>query len=58
MKCRKCEKYAPEIGGYLERVNEKGIPGVWECRPTCDSDLPFETRLLLAVEGETKEPGA
>ncbi len=51
-KCRKCGKVAQEIGGYLHRVNEKGVAGIWECRPTCDADLPFETSLLLAIEGE------
>lgn len=46
------EKSAQEIGGYLTRVNEKGVLGIWECRPTCDADLPFETNILMALEGE------
>ena len=57
MKCRRCNKTAHEIGGYLTRVNEKGVPGVWECRPTCGADLPPDTRVLLAIEGETAQPG-
>ena len=52
MKCRKCEKSVHEIGGYLARVNEKGVPGVWECRPSCDADLLPDTRVLLALEDE------
>lgn len=54
-KCRLCGKGIEEIGGYLHRVNEKGVPGIWECRPTCDADLPQETNLLLALEGEPEE---
>lgn len=50
--CRLCGKSAQEIGGYLTRVNEKGVTGIWECRPTCDADLPFETNILMALEGE------
>lgn len=52
MKCRKCNRSAHEIGGYLARVNEKGVPGIWECRPNCEADLPQDTRLLMAIEGE------
>lgn len=54
MKCQKCGKTVHQCGGYLQRVNEKGVPGVWECRPVCESDLPFEDRLLLALDGEDK----
>lgn len=49
MKCRKCGKGANEIGGYLTRVNEKGVDGVWECRPFCKSQLDQEEKLVLAV---------
>jgi hypothetical protein len=57
MKCRLCGKSLPEIGGYLARVNPKGeVPAVWECRPNCSADLPQETALLLAIEGEPEEP--
>lgn len=52
MNCRICGKTALEIGGYLQRVNEKGVPGIWECRPNCSADLPQDTRLLLAIEGD------
>lgn len=53
--CRKCGKGPNEIGGYLTRVNEKGVAGIWECRPSCDADLPQETNLLLAIEEEEKD---
>lgn len=34
-RCRLCGRHATEVEGYLERVNEKGVPGIWECRPPC-----------------------
>lgn len=55
MKCRLCNKTLKEIGGYLQRVNPKGEDGIWECRPVCDADLPQETNLLLAIEGDIEE---
>lgn len=52
-KCRLCEKGIGELrGAYLTRVNEKGVPGIWECRPTCESDLPQETLLMMAIESD------
>lgn len=53
MVCRLCGKFP--AGGYLQRVNGKGVAGIWECRPICGSDLPQETSLLLAIESEEKE---
>lgn len=50
MKCRKCNKGPNEIGGYLERVNAKGQPGIWQCAPNCDADMPPDERLLSAIE--------
>lgn len=60
--CRLCCKTIHELmGAYLIRINEKGMPGVWECRPMCGSDLPQDTLLLMAIEGdaqiEQKEEG-
>lgn len=55
--CQLCGKDAQEIGGYLHRVNELGVAGIWECRPTCDADLPFETNLLLALEDGQNDRG-
>lgn len=54
IQCRKCGKTMQECKGYLERMNEKGVPGIWECRPSCDADLPLDMRVLLAIEGEPK----
>lgn len=56
--CRKCGVDTHGCGGYLARVNPRGQPGVWECRPVCGSDLPPDTRLLLAIEGDEQEPEA
>ncbi|MFZ5699695.1 MAG: hypothetical protein ACOY9J_13470 [Pseudomonadota bacterium] len=56
-KCRICGRGLGQIGGYLQRVNEKGVPGVWECSPTCAADLPTETVLLMAVERGDEQVG-
>ena len=50
--CRVCGKNAHLSGGYLGRVNAKGEPGIWECRPRCDADLPQDAKLLLAIHDE------
>jgi hypothetical protein len=55
MKCRLCGKTPHQHKGWLERVNEKGVPGIWECRPSCDADLPRELRIVGAIEGMTKD---
>lgn len=49
--CRFCGKCAMQINGYLERINEKGVAGIWECRPSCQADLPQDTKLIMAIEG-------
>jgi len=55
-KCSLCGKTVHEISGYLHRVNEKGIEGIWECRPSCASDSSQQTDkdkvLLDAMEGK------
>jgi hypothetical protein len=50
MKCRKCDRTPHEIRGFLTRVNEKGVPGVWECRPSCDADLSPDEAVIAAIE--------
>jgi hypothetical protein len=55
MKCRLCGKAAYEIGGYLKRVNEFGITGMWECAPSCSADRSFETNLLDALDCNVEE---
>jgi hypothetical protein len=52
LKCRICGKCAHEIGGFLHRLNKGEIPSIWECRPTCDADLPDDTALIMAIEGD------
>jgi hypothetical protein len=47
--CRLCGRDANACGGWLERVNEKGVPGVWECRPSCGADLSGEEKVLGAI---------
>jgi hypothetical protein len=53
--CRLCKKTAHEIKGYLTRVNEKGVTGIWECRPSCDATLTNNEALLAAIEGDDKQ---
>lgn len=39
LKCRKCKQdplQAAARGAYLGRVNEKGVPGIWQCVPSCE----------------------
>ena len=56
LKCRKCGKSATEIKGWLERVNKRGvIPGIWECRPSCDAKLSNDQAVIRAITGEAKE---
>jgi hypothetical protein len=50
MKCHKCGKGVQEIGGYLKRVNETGVAGIWECSPSCTADRSFEENLIDALQ--------
>lgn len=52
IKCRLCGRGPNQIRGYLHRVNELGVTGVWECRPSCDADMSAEERIIAAIEGE------
>lgn len=52
IKCQHCGRNPSQISGYLTRTNEKGVEGIWSCAPTCDADLPRETVVLMAIEGE------
>lgn len=49
--CQKCGADLKECRGWLERVNEKGVPGIWECRPSCAERLTPEQKVLGAIEG-------
>jgi len=50
MTCRICNRGPQECKGYLKRVNEKGQDGIWECRPSCSTELPANERVLAALE--------
>lgn len=49
--CRRCGKDANNIRGWLLRVNETGVAGIWECRPSCDAVLSLDERLIGAIDG-------
>jgi hypothetical protein len=49
--CRLCGKTANETKAVLVRVNEKGVTGIWECRPICGTGLPDDERILAAIDG-------
>lgn len=53
--CRLCGKGVQEINCFLTRVNEKGVPGIWECRPSCDTQISNEEAVLLAIASTEKE---
>lgn len=49
--CRLCGKGPFECGGFLHRVNEKGVKGIWECRPSCSAKMTSDEALIAAIEG-------
>lgn len=49
--CRLCGKNGMEAGRWLTRVNERGTPGVWECRPSCTSTLSSDDVVVAAIAG-------
>jgi len=51
VRCRLCKRDANEINGCLHRVNEKGVPGIWECRPYCNTNISREDAIMLAITG-------
>lgn len=52
IKCRLCGKLGSQLSGVvLTRVNEKGVEGIWGCRPICGAQLPADEALLAAIEG-------
>jgi hypothetical protein len=54
MICRKCGKNQHEIKGWLERVNELGVNGIFECRPSCEANLSPDERVVGAIDSEVK----
>lgn len=56
MRCNKCGTpiMALPEGIYLKRVNPKGVEGIWECAPACNTPLPSqEAAILAAIKGDT-----
>lgn len=52
IKCRKCGIRGHGARGVvLQRVNEKGVEGVWECRPICAAQMSDGDVLEAAIEG-------
>ena len=52
IKCRKCGIAGHEAHGVvLQRVNELGVEGVWECRPVCGAQMDYDDVLVAAIEG-------
>jgi hypothetical protein len=51
IKCRLCGRIPTQCRGVLHRVNEKGVPGIWECRPICGAEMDQDDAILAAVEG-------
>ncbi len=57
--CRKCKQNVFEAslrGAYLARMNETGVAGIWECRPTCEGNpLASKDDALLLAIGHKRE---
>ena len=59
IQCRLCGKLGSEaVGVVLTRVNEKGIEGIWECRPICDAQMTSADAIEAAIEGVFDGPAA
>lgn len=48
---------ASKRGAYLARMNAKGVPGVWECRPSCALHGDQDDATIAAVLGEPAQDG-
>lgn len=55
IRCRLCGRSPNEVGGILHRVNEKGVIGIWECRPICGAEMNNEDAIIAAIEGVFNE---
>lgn len=55
IRCRLCNRDLKECGGWLARVNEKGVPGIFECRPSCQTELPQDRAVLGAILGDAAQ---
>lgn len=52
--CQLCGKSVHEASGFLQRVNEKGVPAIWECRPNCEAPFNDAERLGVAIFGDAQ----
>lgn len=56
MLCRLCGKHVTECASGMQvRVNEKGVDGIWECRPDCTTVQDQDTALIKAIEGDEND---
>lgn len=60
MRCRTCKKHVAD-GASLIRMNETGVPGIWECAPGTgcnlipgDREPTQDEKLIDALEGSSK----
>lgn len=51
IKCRRCGKGPNEVKTVLQRMNEKGIEGIWECRPICGAQMSDADAVDAAIQG-------
>ena len=52
IQCRLCGVKGHEAKGVvLQRVNEKGIEGIWECRPICGAQMSSDDAVVAAIDG-------
>lgn len=57
--CRKCGQGPMETanrGAYLNRVNEKGVEGIWECAPSCEHKHGNQEDALIAALDANNDP--
>lgn len=47
--CRVCGKHPNESGAVLTRVNPKGEVGIFQCYPSCESELTMDEKIQLAI---------
>lgn len=52
IQCRLCGVKGHEAKGViLQRVNEKGVEGIWECRPICGAQMSPNDTVVAAIDG-------
>jgi len=54
--CRKCGAEPPIDNVVLVRVNEKGVPGIWQCSPTCGHQFKDRGEAVLHALLEAARP--